>query len=134
MNGVNGNIVGVDPLLAPLGDDGGPTQTMAPCPAVRPSTRAGPSPCSRPWAWPTPRPPTSRSPAAPPSPPRTSRRSTSGDYFVIQVDSELMAVTALTLNADGTATLMVVRAADGTTAATHAGGAPVLLASDQRGE
>ena len=30
VNGVNGNIVGVDdPLLAPLGDNGGPTQTMA---------------------------------------------------------------------------------------------------------
>ena len=29
MNGVNGNIVGVDPLLGPLADNGGPTQTMA---------------------------------------------------------------------------------------------------------
>ncbi len=28
-NGVNGNIVGVNPLLAPLGNYGGPTQTMA---------------------------------------------------------------------------------------------------------
>ena len=28
-NGVNGNIVGVSPLLAPLGNYGGPTQTMA---------------------------------------------------------------------------------------------------------
>ena len=33
MNGVNGNIVGVaDPKLAPLGDYGGPTQTMPPLP------------------------------------------------------------------------------------------------------
>ena len=29
VNGVNGNIVGVDPLLGPLADNGGPTQTMA---------------------------------------------------------------------------------------------------------
>jgi hypothetical protein len=28
-NGVNGNIVGVDPLLGPLADNGGPTKTMA---------------------------------------------------------------------------------------------------------
>src|SRR5262249_1969182 len=55
------------------------------------------------------------------------------DYYVIQVDSEQMAVTALTLNADGTAALTVVRHVNGTTAATHAGAAPVLLASDQRG-
>ena len=31
-NGVNGNIVGVSPLLAPLGNYGGPTQTMPPLP------------------------------------------------------------------------------------------------------
>ncbi len=31
-NGVNGNIVGVNPLLAPLGNYGGPTQTMPPLP------------------------------------------------------------------------------------------------------
>jgi hypothetical protein len=31
-NGVNGNIVGVNPLLAPLGNYGGPTQTMRPLP------------------------------------------------------------------------------------------------------
>lgn len=29
VNGVNGNIVGVDPKLGPLADNGGPTQTMA---------------------------------------------------------------------------------------------------------
>ena len=30
----------LDPLLAPLGNYGGPTQTMPCCPAARPSTRA----------------------------------------------------------------------------------------------
>ncbi len=56
-----------------------------------------------------------------------------GDYFVIQVDSERMAVTALTYNNDGTITLSVVRGASSTNPATHAGGAPVWLAFDQRG-
>ncbi|MGO9914629.1 MAG: beta strand repeat-containing protein, partial [Isosphaeraceae bacterium] len=31
-NGVNGNIVGLEPLLAPLGNYGGPTETMPPLP------------------------------------------------------------------------------------------------------
>ena len=34
-NGVNGNIVGVNPLLASLGNYGGPTQTMPPLPGSR---------------------------------------------------------------------------------------------------
>jgi hypothetical protein len=57
-----------------------------------------------------------------------------GSYFLIQVDSEQMAVTAVALNADDTATLTVVRGVNGTAATTHTGGAPVLLASDQRGD
>src|SRR5262249_44836141 len=56
------------------------------------------------------------------------------DYFVIQVDSEQMAVTALALNADGTATLTVVRGYNGTSAASHTNPTePVAPASDQRG-
>ena len=34
-NGANGNLVGVAPLLAPLGNYGGPTPTMPPLPVVR---------------------------------------------------------------------------------------------------
>jgi hypothetical protein len=50
-NGVNGNIVGVDPLLGPLANNGGPTQTHAlctgpgtphpDCPAMSPAIDAG---------------------------------------------------------------------------------------------
>lgn len=40
VGGANGNIVGQDPLLAPLADNGGPTQTMA-LDAVSPALNAG---------------------------------------------------------------------------------------------
>jgi hypothetical protein len=40
VGGVNGNIVGQDPLLAPLADNGGPTQTRA-LDAVSPALNAG---------------------------------------------------------------------------------------------
>jgi len=58
----------------------------------------------------------------------------SGAYFYIQIDGEEMAVTSLTLNSGGSATLSVVRGTNGTTAATHAANASVYLVSDQRGE
>ncbi len=57
-----------------------------------------------------------------------------GAYFYIQVGTEEMAVNGLTLNANGTATLNVLRGANGTTAAPHAVNALVYLVSDQRGE
>ena len=134
MNGVNGNIVGVDPLLAPLGDYGGPTQTMALLPGS-PAINQGGAVAALAAAGVANTASTDVTLASGSALAATNLPAlTSGDYFVIHVDSELMAVTALTLNADGTATLMVVHGADGTTAATHAGGAQVLLASDQRGE
>ncbi len=134
-----GNLLGtvanpINPLLAPLGDYGGPTQTMALLPgspaidqggAVAVLTAAGVADTMTTAVTLA-----SGSAFAATNLPALA----AGDYFVIQVDSELMAVTALTLNADGTATLTVHRAADGTKGAIHAGGAPVLLASDQRGE
>src|SRR5262245_50228004 len=40
VNGVNGNIVGADPKLGPLADNGGPTQTMALLPGS-PALNAG---------------------------------------------------------------------------------------------
>jgi hypothetical protein len=58
---------------------------------------------------------------------------TSGFYLLTRVDSEQMAVTGVTLSGDDTATLSVVRGANGTTAAPHSSGASVFLASDQRG-
>ncbi len=38
IDGINGNIVGVDPLLGPLADNGAPRRPTRYCPAVRPST------------------------------------------------------------------------------------------------
>jgi hypothetical protein len=40
------NLIGVNPLLAPLGNYGGPTQTMPPCPGARPWV-----PAASPWPW-----------------------------------------------------------------------------------
>ncbi len=57
-----------------------------------------------------------------------------GVYFDIQIDGEQMAVTGLTLNTIGTATLDVIRGVNGTTAATHSANASVYAVSDQRGE
>ena len=57
----------------------------------------------------------------------------SGSYFTIQIDAEQMAVTGVTVNGDGTATLTVTRGANATTAVSHASGASVFLVSDQRG-
>ena len=51
VNGVDGNQVGttanpINPLLGPLAPNGGPTETMALCPAARRSTRAAMA-----WPW-----------------------------------------------------------------------------------
>lgn len=56
-----------------------------------------------------------------------------GAYVTVQVDGEQMAVTAVQTHPDGSATLTVARRANGTAGATHAAGAGVWLASDQRG-
>ncbi len=135
-NGRNGNLVGVASpgLAAGLANNGGPTQTIALLAGSPAIGKAGPvttlSPAGVTDTSSTSIPVANGLVFAASSLPELS----SGSYFVIQVDSEQMAVTAVTLNADGTATLTVVRGANGTTAATHPGGAPVLLASDQRGD
>ena len=130
----NGNLIGGNPMLGPLQYNGGPTQTRVPLPGS-PAIGHGGALATL---------------AASGVADTTSTAVTlvkgsgltafnilpalpSGDYFVIQVDSEQMAVTALTYPGDGTIRLTVVRGANGTTAAIHAGGASVWLAFDQRG-
>jgi fibronectin-binding autotransporter adhesin len=137
-DGSRGNQVGtaqapIDPLLAPLGDYGGPTQTFPLLPGSPAIGDAGavtalPSsgvPDTSSTSFPV---PNGLAFAASSLPTLTS-----GSYFVIQIDSEQMAVVGLTVNGFNTATLDVVRGVNGTTAATHSGGASVFLASDQRG-
>jgi hypothetical protein len=138
-NGSQGNQVGTaqapfDPLLAPLGDYGGPTQTFPLLPGSPAIGKGGAvaalSSSGVPNASSTSIPVPNGLVFAASSLPTL----TSGSYFTIQVDSEQMAVVGLTLNArNNSATLDVVRGANGTAAATHSGGAAVFLASDQRG-
>lgn len=58
---------------------------------------------------------------------------TAGSYFTIQIDDEQMAVTAVQINPNGSATLTVTRMSNSTTGDGHAAGSSVWLASDQRG-
>ena len=57
-----------------------------------------------------------------------------GSYFIIQIDGEQMAVTAVTPGSGTTATLTVTRGVNSTTAATHPANASVFLVSDERGD
>ena len=137
-DGSRGNQVGtaqtpLNPLLALLGDYGGPTQTVPLLPgspaigkagAVTVLTSSG-VPDTLSTAIPVPNGSILVASSLP--------TLTSGSYFVIQVDSEQMAVVGLSLNGNDSATLDVVRGVNGTAAATHSGGASVSLASDQRG-
>ena len=122
----------IDPLLAPLRSNGGPTSTMALLPgspalgkaaAVAALSSSGVQSASS----------TSINVANGLDFANSSLPTLNSGYFVIQVDSEQMAVVGFTLNADDSATLDVERGLDGTAAATHSGGAAVFLASDQRG-
>jgi hypothetical protein len=127
------DLIGGNPLLAPLGNYGGPTPTLALLPGS-PAIDNGGFVTTFSSAGVTDTSSTSITVAnglvfAASSLPVLS----SGSYFLIQVDSEQMAVVGLTLNADNSATLDVARGANGTTAATHLGGASVFLASDERG-
>ena len=113
------DLIGGNPLLAPLGDYGGPTQTMALLPGS-PAIGAGGSVTTLSSAGVTDTSSASVTVAnglvfAGSSLPVLS----SGSYFMIECDSEQMAVVGVTLNADNSATLDVVRGANGTTAATH---------------
>jgi parallel beta-helix repeat protein len=137
-NGSNGNQVGtaqspIAPELSALGDYGGPTFTMALLPGSPAIARSGAltalSPSGVPDTSSTAIPVANGLAFAASSLPTL----TSGYYFVIQVDHEQMAVVGLTLNADNSATLDVVRGVNGTAAAKHSGGVSVFLASDQRG-
>ncbi len=138
-NGSQGNQVGtaaaaLDPLLGPLGDNGGPTQTfalLAGSPAIdKAGAVTGLSSAGVPNASSTSIPVPNGLVFAESSLPSLA----SGSYFTIQVDREQMAVVGLTLNnRNNSATLDVVRGVNGTAAAAHSGGAAVFLASDQRG-
>ena len=134
INGVNNNQVGVaNPLLGTLGNYGGPTQTIPLLPGS-PAIGKGGSVTALSAGVDSAATSTSITVAnglvfAASSLPTL----TSGSYFLIQVDSEQMAVVGLTLNADNSATLDVVRGANGTQAASHPASEPVFLASDQRG-
>jgi len=128
----NGNLIGGNPMLGPLQYNGGPTQTRVPLPgspaighggALNTLAASGVADTTS----------TAVTLVNNSGLPATLPALPSGDYFVIQVDSEQMAVTALTFQSDGTIRLTVVRGANGTTAAIHAGGASVWLAFDQRG-
>jgi CSLREA domain-containing protein/uncharacterized repeat protein (TIGR01451 family) len=123
-NGVNGDQVGsvaapIDPLLGPLANNGGPTQTMALL-AGSTAIDAGTDVTTL---------------AADITDTSTTTiivtDATSipaGVGFLIQIDSEQMSVTSKSTN-----TLTVVRGANSTTAATHATGAAVNPTFDQRG-
>jgi hypothetical protein len=124
-DGTNHNRVGtagapVDPLLAPLGNYGGPTQTFALLPVSPALGAGGPS-------------------AALTAPVDDAATSLSVDYaaglavspgLTIQIDSELLLITAV--NATGN-TFTVVRGVGGSAAAAHDAGAGLYAATDQRG-
>jgi hypothetical protein len=137
-NGSNGNQVGtastpINPKLSTPGDYGGPTFTMALLPGSPAIGRAGALTALSPSGVPD-----TSSTAIPVANGLAFAASslpilTTGSYFVIQIDHEQMAVDGLTLNANNSATLDVVRGVNGTAAATHSGGVSVFLASDARG-
>jgi hypothetical protein len=127
-----GDSVGENALLAPLGNYGGPTKTIALLPGSPALFAAGAATTLK--AGVTDTTGTSITVAngsvfAASALPLLA----SGSYFTIQIEGEEMAVTALTPGSGTTATLTVVRGADDTTPSTHADGANVFLVSDQRG-
>jgi hypothetical protein len=124
INGVQGNQVGTQnhplvPLLGPLQDNGGPTQTRAPLPGSPALGRGGPT-------------------SALISPLRDQLTSNlqvvNAAVFAsnetIQIDGEQMLVTAVDTKNN---TLTVQRGVNGTQAAPHAAGAAIFFATDQRG-
>jgi hypothetical protein len=122
---VNGNLIGtdanpIDPMLGPLANHGGPTQTMT----LLPNSQAidgganNLTALSAVLAAGTPPPPTLQVSDATPL--------VAG--LVIAIDDEQMQITAV----NGTS-ITVTRGFDSTTASAHLLGAPVRLAFDQRG-
>jgi hypothetical protein len=117
------NIIGVpDPLLGPLQDNGGPTQTMALLPGSPAHSAGGAVTTLAAAVTDTVSTTIAVANAA-------TIASTPGTYL-IRIDGEQMLVTNVNLTNN---TLTVARGYNGTTAATHGGGAGVYLATDQRG-
>ncbi len=136
VNGTSGNEVGtasspLNPLLGPLASNGGPTQTMLLL-SGSPAGGAGGAVSQVTVAI-----------AATDMSITVANASAfaafsaptlaTGSYGTIQIDAEQMAVTGVTVNADGTATLTVTRGANSTTPAGHSVLTSVFLVSDQRG-
>ena len=160
-NGTNNNHVGtatspLNPRLNPLANNGGPTQTMS-LPAGSIAIGAGGSlgsasavaslastitvadgaafastslPIVSELSFTTQ--PTNESAGNPINPP-VAVQELGLTYFCVQIEGELMAVEGLTLNADGSATLDVVRGAVSTAVVSHPANSAVYLVSDQRG-
>jgi predicted outer membrane repeat protein len=134
--GTNGNLVGpstspINAMLGSLASNGGPTQTILPQSgspangAAAAVTQTGAAVSS-----------TSANSVTIASGSIFSASSlpslAAGSYFTIQINSEQMNVTAVTITGSS-AMLSVARGVDGTTAATHASGASVYLVADERG-
>lgn len=113
------NIIGNYAGLGPLADNGGPTQTMA---LLSGSPAIGGGGATTALAAPISSGATTISVAAGDAIARTP-----GSYL-IQIDNEIMLVTAASGNA-----LTVTRGYNGTTAASHSASAAVYLVTDQRG-
>ena len=117
-NGANGNLVGVDPLLGQLANNGGPTKTLA-LGFGSPAINAGAAVTTLNGAI-------DNAVTSIVVADATAFPATGG--FAIQIDNEQMIVTGKSGN-----TLTVTRAANSTLANGHANGAVVNPAFDQRG-
>jgi hypothetical protein len=119
-NGSSNNIVSpVNPNLGPLQDNGGPTQTMALLPGSVAIGTGAPAiltvPCTA-------------SDTTLVLPGLTGINGSTPADVLIKVDSEQIRVTSIS-----SSTVTVIRGYNGSTAAPHNVGAPMLLATDQRG-
>ncbi|MFT3746148.1 MAG: MBG domain-containing protein [Pyrinomonadaceae bacterium] len=121
--GVNGNITGIDPNLGPLANNGGPTQTFALL-SGSPAINVGGEITTLNGAI------NNATTTITIAGPTFTGQPTFDSGQVIQIDNEQMLVTAASA---GSFTMTVTRGANGTTAATHANGAAVNPAFDQRG-
>jgi hypothetical protein len=117
-NGSNGNLIGFDPLLGPLSNNGGPTKTFA-LGVGSPALDAGTDVTTL----------SSTIDKVMPSIAVADATAFPADAsFAIRIDNEQMIVTGKTGN-----TLTVTRGANGTSVDNHSNGAAVNPAFDQRG-
>ena len=121
-NQVGTSINPIDPLLGPLGNYGGNTQTM-PLLVGSPAFAAGGAVTSLTAAI------TDTTSTTITVQDASAIARTAGNYLIL-IDGEVMLVSNVDLAAN---TLTVVRGVNDTTAATHSDGAGVYLATDQRG-